>query len=183
MVVKFLVDCGLKDANLDPGHLSLAFEYAYEPLLRFWRDFDLTGVVQAISERFPNWRSAVQNAEQTGEDVLCEVEAIVFCHALDEANAEMLMALPPQARPKGRAATSEWIFAELQKRGLAIELIFARRDGYTCGEVALEVVRCLENAAVGLEYERLGTKVARLLRRRNLDAQKSAQHLALRSDL
>ncbi|QSN63825.1 hypothetical protein JYK05_14875 (plasmid) [Caballeronia sp. M1242] len=95
-------------------------------------------------------------------------------HALDEANAEMLMALPPQARPKDREAASEWIFAELRKRGLETELIFARRDGNTCGEAALDVVRCLEQAALGLEYERIGTRVARTWRNRVLAERENA---------
>ncbi|VWC75867.1 hypothetical protein BLA39750_00866 [Burkholderia lata] len=175
MVVSYVVDCGLEDADLNPTNLSFAIEYAYKPLPRFWRDFDLTTIVEAISERFPNWRPAVPDDEQTAEDVLLDLEAIVYCHALDEANAEMMMALPPQTRPKDREAASEWILAELRGRGLGIELIFAQRDGNRCGEAALEVLHCLERAATGREYDRFETKVAQLFRHRSLATQKKAQ--------
>ncbi|REG50884.1 hypothetical protein B0G80_7349 [Paraburkholderia sp. BL6669N2] len=166
--VCFLVDSGLEDADLNTRNLSL--EYAYKPLPRFWRDLDPTTVVEAISERFPNWRSAAQDDEQNPANVLLDLEAIVYCNALDEANAEMMMALPLPARPKTGAAAAEWIFAELRKRGLAIELIFAQRGGNRCGEAALEVLHCLEHAAMGKEYDRLGTKAAQLFRRRSLAA-------------
>ncbi|WP_244140081.1 hypothetical protein [Caballeronia sp. BCC1704] len=159
---------------MNAGNLNLAIEYAYGPLPRVWRDFDMTALVEAISERFPNWRSAVQEPDWSADDVLRKVREILHFHALDEANAEMLMALPPQARPKDREAASEWIFAELRKRGLETELIFARRDGNTCGEAALDVVRCLEQAALGLEYERIGTRVARTWRNRVLAERENA---------
>ncbi|MCA7988646.1 hypothetical protein [Burkholderia vietnamiensis] len=53
-VVSFMVDCGMKDADVNPSHLSLAFEYAYEPLSRFWRDFDLATVMEAVSDLPPS---------------------------------------------------------------------------------------------------------------------------------
>src|SRR5690349_7386143 len=31
-IVEFMTDCGLQDAGVNAGHLSLAFEYAYRPL-------------------------------------------------------------------------------------------------------------------------------------------------------
>ncbi|MEZ2352232.1 hypothetical protein [Caballeronia sp. RCC_10] len=169
-VVSFLVDSGVEDADLNTRNLSLSLEYAYKPLPRFWRELDPTTVVEAISERFPNWRSASEEDEQKAENVLIDLEAIVYCNALDEANAEMMMALPLPARPKTGEAAAEWIFAELRKRGLAIELIFAQRGGNRCGEAALEVLHCVEHAAMGKKYERLGTKAAQLFRLRSLVA-------------
>ena len=163
-VVSFMVDCGLKDADVNPSHLSLAFEYAYKPLPRFWRDFDIATVIKAVSERFPDWRSAVRPHNQTAEDALGEVEEILHCHAFDEANAEILMALPLQARPTEAQTATDWICAELRKKGLESELRFAERDGSLCGERALEVVRSLEQAALGIVIERPGTQVARMVR-------------------
>jgi hypothetical protein len=163
-VVSFMVDCGLKDADVNPSHLSLAFEYAYKPLPRFWRDFDIATVIKAVSARFPDWRSAVRTHNQTAEVVLREVEDILRCHAFDEANAEILMALPLQARPTEAQTATDWICAELRKKGLESELRFAERDGRRCGEGALEVVHSLEQAASGIAWERLGTQTARMVR-------------------
>jgi hypothetical protein len=173
-IVEFMTDCGLQDAGVNAGHLSLAFEYAYRPLPRFWRDFDLTALVEAISERFPNWPSAVQKPDRTADDVLREVAEILHCHAFDEANAEMIVALPKHARPMEREAASRWIRAELRKRKLGAELRFAQREGERCGEGALQELHCLECAANGVEFERIGTSVARAWRNRALaERQKS----------
>jgi hypothetical protein len=169
-VVSFMVDCGMKDADVNPSHLSLAFEYAYEPLSRFWRDFDLATVMEAVSARFPDWHSAAQARNQSAAQVLREVDDILHANATDEANAEMLMALPVQVRPTEAQAATDWICAELQKRGLESERRFAERDGWRCGERALEVARSLEQAAVGIQCERVGTRTARMVRDRMLAA-------------
>ncbi|WMY10903.1 hypothetical protein [Paraburkholderia phenoliruptrix] len=175
-IVDFMTDCGLRDADVNAGNLSLAFEYAYRPLPRFWRDFDLTALVAALSERFPVWRSAVQKPDRTAEDVLREVQEILYCHAFDEANAEMLISLPKPARPTEREVASSWICAELRKRKLDAELRFAQRDGERCGEGALQELHCLECATNGVEFERLGTQVARTWRNRVLaERQKSGR--------
>jgi hypothetical protein len=169
-VVSFMVDCGLKDADVNPSHLSLAFEYAYKPLPRFWRDFDIATVIKAVSARFPDWRSAVRTHNQTAEGVLREVEDILRCHAFDEANGEILVELPLQARPTTAQMATDWICAEVRKKGVQSELQFAERDGSRCGECALEVVRSLEQAALGIVSERPGTQAARMVRDQILTA-------------
>jgi hypothetical protein len=171
-IVEFMTDCGLQDADVNAGNLSLAFEYGYRPLPTFWRDFDLTALLEAMSERFPNWRSAVQRRDQTAEEVLRQVQEILHCHAFDEANAEMLMALPKHARPTDSEAASRWIRAELLKRKLEAELRFAQRDGNRCGGAALQELHCLECAANDVEFERIGTGVARTWRNRALAERK-----------
>lgn len=170
-VVEFMVDCGMNDDHVNVGNLCFAFEYAYRPLPRFWRDFDLKAVFEAITRQFPNWRAVAEGRQQLVDDVLREVEEVLACHAFDEANAEMMMALPLVARPGDREAATEWIFSELRKRKLEKELRFARRDGSRCGEGALEMLQCIEQAARGIEFERLGTKVARLIRSHHIAVQ------------
>ncbi|MEN8503606.1 MULTISPECIES: hypothetical protein [Paraburkholderia] len=167
-IVDFMTDCGLRDADVNAGNLNLAFEYAYRPLPRFWRDFDMATLVETLSERFPKWRSAVQRPDWTADDVLGELHEILHCHAFDEANAEMMMALPQQARPTDREAASAWICEELRRRNLDVELERAERDGMRCGEGALQELHCLECAASGIEFERIGTSVARTWRNRVL---------------
>jgi len=90
-----------------------------------------------------------------------EVKEMLACHAFDEANAELMMALPLKARPQDRNTASEWIFSELKKRNLKRELRYAQRDGNRCGEGALQILQCIERAALGIVCERLGTQVAR----------------------
>ncbi|REG49089.1 hypothetical protein B0G80_5419 [Paraburkholderia sp. BL6669N2] len=163
-VVEFMVDCGMNGDQVNVGNLCFAFEYAYRPLPRFWRDFDLKAVLEAITRQFPDWRATAVVRQQSVSDVLSEVEGVLATYAFDEANAEMMMALPLAARPRDREAASEWIFSELRKRNLQRELRYAQRDGNRCGEGALETLHCVERAALGIVYERLGTQVARSIR-------------------
>ncbi|KXU85218.1 hypothetical protein CR51_40950 [Caballeronia megalochromosomata] len=78
----------------------------------------------------------------------------------------MMMALPLNARPRDRETASEWIFSELQERNLERELRYGQRDGNRCGEGALQILQCVERAALGIACERLGTQVARSIRSR-----------------
>ncbi|MFP3550505.1 hypothetical protein SB861_07300 [Paraburkholderia sp. SIMBA_049] len=167
-VVEFMVDCGMNDDHVNVGNLCFAFEYAYRPLPRFWRDFDLRAVLEATTRQFPDWRTAAEARQQSVDDVMRELKEVLAAYAFDEANAEMMMALPLVARPQNREAASEWIFSELRKRKLEKELRFAKRDGSRCGEGALEILNCVEHAIRGIEYQRLGTQVARLVRSRHL---------------
>lgn len=167
-VVAFMVDCGMNENHVNVGNLCFAFEYAYRPLPRFWRDFDLETIIVAITRQYPGWHAAAEARQRTAGDVLREVEEILTCHSFDEANAEMMMALPLAARPRDRETASDWIFSELRKRNLERELRFAQRDGDRSGEGALDILRCIEQATLGIECERLGTGVARLIRNRCL---------------
>ena len=176
-IVDFMNDCGLGDADVNAGHLFFAFEFAYRPLPRFWRDFDMPALVEAISERFPNWRSAVQEPNRSADDVLREVEEFLHSNAFDEANAEMMMGVPKHARPTEWQAAADWICAELRKRKLEAELRFAERLGKRCGEGALQELHCLERIASGIQFERIGTSVARTWRNRVLaERQKGDQN-------
>src|SRR5271170_731543 len=76
-VVEFMVDCGMNDDHVNVGNLCFAFEYAYRPLPRFWRDFDLKAVFEAITRQFPNWRAVAEGRQQPGDDVLREVEEVL----------------------------------------------------------------------------------------------------------
>ncbi|RKR36215.1 hypothetical protein [Paraburkholderia sp. BL17N1] len=167
-IVDFMSDCGLRDADVNAGHLFLAFEFAYRPLPRFWREFDFPALVEAITERFPNWRSAVQKPDRNADDALREVEEILHSNAFDEANAEMMMRLPTHARPTEWQEAADWICEELRKRKLGAELSFAERLGKRCGEGALQELHCLERIANGVSFERIGTGVARTWRNRAL---------------
>ncbi|MCW3649178.1 hypothetical protein K6Y74_38885, partial [Burkholderia cenocepacia] len=69
-----------------------------------------------------------------------QLEETVRRNAFDEANAEMLMALPVPERPKTSHAAFDWILATLAEIGLTAELGFAERDGYDCGTDALLVL-------------------------------------------
>jgi hypothetical protein len=80
----------------------------------------------------------------------------------------MMMALPQKYRPTDNEAASAWIRAELRRRNLDAELRFAERDGMRSGEGALQELHCLERAARGIDFERVGTSVARTWRNRVL---------------
>ncbi|WP_423760392.1 hypothetical protein [Burkholderia sp. NLJ2] len=96
--------------------------------------------------------------------LLVDIGDYVRANALDEANAEMLRALPSHMRPTDGATAFDWISAQLAMKGMTEELEFARRDGEVCGDSALDALHCLEEAAVGRHVERTGTLVARVYR-------------------
>jgi hypothetical protein len=163
-VVGFMVDCRWNDGHVNAGNLQFAFEYAYRPLLRFWRDFELKTVIDAVTRQYPHWHAAAETRQRTAGDVLRDVEELLACYAFDEANAEMMMALPLAARPRDEDTASKWICSELRKRKLNRELRFAQRDGWRCGERAFEILHCVEQAKFGLEFWRLASHVARTYR-------------------
>ncbi|TAL98800.1 MAG: hypothetical protein EPN73_02290 [Paraburkholderia sp.] len=85
-------------------------------------------------------------------------------NAFDEANAEMISALPLHDRPSDRASASEWICSEYRRKGQMTELAFAQRDGKRCGDGALDALKCLEDTKAGKPLQRLSTMVARWYR-------------------
>ncbi|KUZ75380.1 hypothetical protein WI38_28390 [Burkholderia ubonensis] len=85
-------------------------------------------------------------------------------NAFDEANAEMLRSLPVHMRPTDGTTAFEWLSTQFARKGMAEELEFARRDGGVCGDGALDMLHCLEEAAVGRNVERTGMLIARVYR-------------------
>lgn len=160
-VVAYMVDCGIKDTDVNVGEFQFAFDHAYRPLPRFWRDFELQPVVEAVSRQYPTWCSSVVRRDQSAKNVLRKVRRLLNRRAFDEANAEMLMALPQLARPTTADVALDWICTELWNRGLKAKLRFAQRIGLDCGDEALGLVRCLEQATSGVEYLRPATQFAR----------------------
>ncbi|WP_147309917.1 hypothetical protein [Paraburkholderia sp. BL6669N2] len=135
--------------------------HTYKPLPRFWRDFELQPVIEAVARQYPTWRTAVARRDRSAQNVLRKLRKLLNRKALDEANAEMLMALPKLARPTTADVALEWICTELWDRGLNAKLRFAQWIGPDCGDEALEVVRCLEQAASGVEYVSPAAQFAR----------------------
>jgi hypothetical protein len=60
IAVSYLVDCGWMAADIKVSHFSLALEYSYKALPRFWRKVDHQSGKEAILERFPDRRSTEQ---------------------------------------------------------------------------------------------------------------------------
>ncbi|KVR69011.1 hypothetical protein WK21_20020 [Burkholderia cepacia] len=166
-LVSFMNDCRFGEENLTAAAISLALEYVYQPHPRFWRDFNMAFLARALTLCLPDWRAAVNStghASGGAKRLLADVEDYVRINAFDEANAEMLRALPRHMRPTDGAAAFEWIFAQLSKIGMTAQLECARRDGDVCGDGALDVLHCIEEAAVGRVIYRTGTLVAKVYR-------------------
>lgn len=166
-LVSFMSDCRFGASDLTAATVSLALEYVYQPHPRFWRDFSMAFLIRALTLCVPDWRAAINSAGHASggaKRLLADVEDYVRANAFDEANAEMLRALPGHMRPTDGAAAFDWISAQLARKGMTEELEFARRDGEVCGDSALDVSHCLEEAAVGRHIERTGTLVARVYR-------------------
>ncbi|UOB58524.1 hypothetical protein MRS60_17145 [Burkholderia pyrrocinia] len=92
--------------------------------------------------------------------MLQDIEGFLHCNALDEANAEMMLALPAHERPSDATSAFDWLCAQFARKGLKSKLEFARRDGDACGEHALIVLHCLEEAVAVRTVERLGATIA-----------------------
>ncbi|EUC18722.1 hypothetical protein [Paraburkholderia hospita] len=163
-LVAYLTDCQFSESQLNVGNLVMAVEAVYEPHPRFWRDLNLMCVFDAVARVFPDWTPSGRNAPRRATSLMRELEEVLKLNAFDEANAEMLGSLPKHKRPEDRLSAADWICAEYRRKGQTTELLFAQMDGKRCGEAALEVLRCIENARAGKPFERIGTAVARWYR-------------------
>lgn len=167
-LVSFMDDCRFCASVLTAATVSLTLEYVYPPHPRFWRDFNMAFLVRALTLYVAaNWRAAINSAGHASGGatrLLADVEEYVRVNAFDEANAEILRALPRHMRPTDGATALEWLSAQFARKGMTEELEFARRDGDVCGDRALDMLHCLEEAAVGRNVERTGMLVARVYR-------------------
>ncbi|ACC75788.1 hypothetical protein PPMP20_17105 [Paraburkholderia phymatum] len=163
-LLSYLHDCHFDETHLTPMHLTLALEYAYQPHPTFWRDFSVSLVEDAMSRHMPNWQARPAMMDGGADRLFHELDKVVRINAFDEANAEMLSALPVAERPTTPSAAFTWITAELERKGLTEDLEFARPDGDRCGEKALDVLYCLEEAKRGGVVERTSTIVAKAYR-------------------
>ncbi|MPW23901.1 hypothetical protein GCT13_46330 [Paraburkholderia sp. CNPSo 3157] len=163
-LVAYLTDCRFSESQLNVGNLVMAVEAVYEPHPRFWRDLSLTCVADAIARVFPDWKPNGRQTPHGGKSPMRDIEKVLELYAFDEANAEMLLSLPKHKRPEDRTSAADWICAEYRRKGQTTELLFAQMDGKRCGEAALEVLRCVENARGGKPFERIGTAIARWYR-------------------
>ena len=156
----YMDDCNFGETHLTGNLFWLALEYAYRPHPRFWRDFDITIVVNAVSRRFPYWRATLEKAGRPASAVLRQFEQAVQSNAFYEANAETLMALPDSERPTTSYAAFDWILAELVKKGSTTELEMVERECDDCGTELLLALHRLENAQRGIVVDRIGRFVA-----------------------
>jgi hypothetical protein len=156
----YMNDCSFDESHLTGNHIWLALEYAYQPHPRFWRDFDIATIVDAVSRRFPHWRAALEKAGKSADALLRQFEETVRSNAFYEANGEMLIALPVSERPTTSYAAFDWIVAALAAKGLTAELEMAERDGDDCGTESLLVLQRLEAAQRGIVVDRIGRFVA-----------------------
>ncbi|CAG9269820.1 hypothetical protein [Paraburkholderia caribensis] len=163
-LVGYLKDCQFSESQLNVGNLVMAVEAVYEPHPGFWRTLSLTCFVEAIARVFPEWKPGGRNAQRHAKSLMRDLEEVLELNAFDEANAEMLSSLPKHKRPDDRTSAADWICAEHRRKGQWAELLLAQMDGKRCGEAALEILRCIENARAGKPYERIGTVVARWYR-------------------
>ncbi|WP_232429289.1 hypothetical protein [Burkholderia ubonensis] len=163
----FHVRLPVRASDLTAATVSLALEYVYQPHPRFWRDFNVAFLVRALTLCVPDWRAAINSAGHASGGatrLLADVEEYVRVNAFDEANAEMLRSLPVHMRPTDGTTAFEWLSTQFARKGMAEELEFARRDGGVCGDGALDMLHCLEEAAVGRNVERTGMLIARVYR-------------------
>lgn len=159
-LVDYLTDCEFDESRLNSMSLALAMEYTYQPHPRFWRDFTMKFVIDAVTRLFPDWRFAPGETTRRTRRLKRATKEILRINRFDEANAEMIGALPVHERPSDAAAAFTWICAQYRRKRQFAELAFAQKDGWRCGNGALTVLECLESAQAGRPFERIGAMVA-----------------------
>jgi hypothetical protein len=115
-LVAYLTDCQFSESQLNVGNLVMSVEAVYEPYRRFWRDFSLMCVVEAIARVFPDWMPSGRKPPHRVESLMRELEEALELNAFDEANAEILASLPRHARPEDRTTAADWICAEYRRK-------------------------------------------------------------------
>ncbi|MGN5478221.1 hypothetical protein ACTMU2_18140 [Cupriavidus basilensis] len=145
---QFISDFGsyMRDCALTPKQACSyskavdALAASYRPLPNFWRQLH-TGLVEeavkaymlqdpveilADPSEYAEWKQDVANH--------------LFMHQHDELNAELLAQIPLADRPTDEWAATEWICAELERRGDIENLEYAECDGHKCGRAALRAL-------------------------------------------
>ncbi|WP_434113831.1 hypothetical protein [Paraburkholderia caffeinilytica] len=163
-LLSYMADCRFDESHFTPMHLALALEFAYQPQPRFWRDFTIALLVEAMSRHMPNWATTATMMNGRADRLFQKLQHILEINSFDEANTEMLLAIPVEKRPATPSSAFACISAELAKQELLSQLDFARPDGDRCGEKALDALHCLEQARLGIVVERTGTLVANAYR-------------------
>ncbi|MCX5545243.1 hypothetical protein M3A49_38360 [Paraburkholderia sp. CNPSo 3076] len=159
---QYMVDCRFDISHMNSMTLSMAIEYVYQPHPRFWRDFDVQDLSAAMTMLIPNWETVLEDGVK--KRLFHEIAVMLLTNAFDEANAELLLALPVEDRPTDSVSAFVWICAELQRNGRKNELAHARRDGDRSGAHALETMRILLGKIDGTTATRTGTLVAHTYR-------------------
>lgn len=164
-MLSYIVDCRFNEEKLTPFYLGMALEIAYYPHLRFWRDFDIATLFDAVTRHLPSWRSDIERSGTSAQRLQLDVEKLLRLNAFDESNAEMMLALPSDLRPTTASSAFDWICAALEKESLESEREFARQDRARCGQWALMTMNCLAQAQSGNLVERPGATFARIYRK------------------
>lgn len=159
---QYMFDCGFGIRHLDWLCLTLAMEYVYQPTPRFWRDFKVEDLLDAVTRLLPGWQTTIEPDSQ--HRMLEEVQDILRMYAFDEANAQRLLELPVADRPTDAESTSHWICRELVSAGRFDDVTYARRDGDECGKRAREMLAILSADADQWPELRIGTLVAQAYR-------------------
>lgn len=163
-MVAYMADCRFDQSHLNGGYIWLALEYSLRFHPRFWREFSITTIVDAVSRYFPNWRNILQEAGRTVDDFLNEFEEGIRVNAFDEANAELLLALPASQRPTNSDEAYAVISAMLAEKGTTAELNLGNRDADACGEDALHHLHRFTEAQQGRVAHRVAKYIAHVYR-------------------
>jgi hypothetical protein len=168
---QYMVDCGFGIRDLNGMCLSLVMEYVYQPTPRFWRDFKVEDLLDAVTRLLPDWQTTIEADSQ--RRMLEDVQDILRMYAFDEENAQRLLELPVADRPADAESTSDWICRELEIVGRFDDVAYARRDGDECGQRAREMLVILSADADQWPELRIGTLVAHAYRDAIMQRQKA----------
>lgn len=164
--VRFMEDCDFSAAAaVVPFNVVLALQATYRPHRDFWRSLDVPTVLAGLSRCVPTLNAVIANTRRhLYSQLVDEIEGFLTMNAFDEANAEQILTLPPEARPQDAESAYAWICAHHAALGAREQLRYAHRDGVRCGEAALDLVEGIEASAAGRGHTRLGSEIAELVR-------------------
>jgi hypothetical protein len=145
-IFKYMTDFQYDETMLEGYYLGLALAYAHQPHSRFWRDYNVDIVDNAISWHLPDYLSAVAASDEAADGVRERAHWLVRLHAFHEFAEEIVAELPVVERPKTSESAAEWVCASLEGEGLEPELSKKLRDGFRSGGWELKAIKQVNEA-------------------------------------
>jgi hypothetical protein len=149
-VISYLTLCEIPAHFINPRLVQLALEASYKPQPLFWRALDRATVLRALESYAPGFKNKLSFVEENAYDILVDrIDFMLELRHRDELNAELLLAVPADARQTVFANPFEYLILQHAFRGeigLARDVLADKEKG---PEAALELVEAQLAATEG----------------------------------
>lgn len=149
-VISYLTLCEIPAHFINPRLVQLALEASYKPQPLFWRALDRATVLRALEIYAPGFKNKLSFVEENAYDILVDrIDFMLELRHRDGLNAELLLAVPADARQTVFANPFEYLILQHAFRGeigLARDVLADKEKG---PEAALELVEAQLAATEG----------------------------------